>query len=142
MLPHTDFPRPKVDFVVKNDGTWCFRLVEDYELRFGQYIFRDRAGWKSDLASIPRIFWPAICPLDLGEMGVYIHDSLGLRSGNIDGFHIERVGGNSQAIDKLEGDRLWLQAMIIEGVPRWRRRAAYRMVRLARPEYGKKRFSL
>ncbi|EKH4088143.1 DUF1353 domain-containing protein [Escherichia coli] len=105
-----------------DDYRW--RLVEPFE-----FWLRDNPddviyvpeGYVTDLASVPRLLWALFPPHGRYAKAAIIHDWLydnGLRT-------------------KVEADRIFLDAMTVLGVPRWRRRLMYFAVRL----FGKGKYS-
>lgn len=77
------------------------------------------AGFITDLASVPRLLWWLIAPFCLGPAAV-LHDFLYRRGG----FY----GGRTWT--RRDVDRLFGRVMRESGVPRWKRRLAFRAVRL------------
>jgi hypothetical protein len=71
-------------------------------------------GFRSDLASIPRCLWWLIAPFELSIQAPLLHDYLYKRG----------------RLRRRVVDRVFLGLMESEGVPRWRRNAAYLAVRL------------
>ena len=72
------------------------------------------AGFITDGASIPRIFWILMTPTGPYMESAVIHDFL-YRTAP---FGIDEFGRN-------ECDRVFLQAMEVQGIRRWRRRRMY-----------------
>lgn len=87
------------------------------------------AGFRCDLASIPRFLWALIAPDDLCFAAI-IHDWL-FRHG---GAPAPSYVVDGEVVDapwtQFDADRLFARIMRDGGVARWRRRAAYRAVRL------------
>lgn len=78
-------------------------------------------GFVCDLASIPRALWWLIAPMELSQCAPVLHDLLYKQGGRLDGRH---------AYTRAAADQLFREVMTEEGVPGWRRKAAYRAVRL------------
>ena len=104
------------------------RLVEPFELRQTERpddVIYVPEGYVTDLASVPRILWSVFPPHGRYAKAAIIHDWLyvyALRS-------------------KLEADKIFLDAMCVLGVPRWRRVLMYAAVRLfGRGNYGEVRY--
>lgn len=74
-------------------------------------------GFMFDLASVPRAFWWLIAPFELSIVAPLIHDWLCSH-------------GKSYGYSRKQADEIFSTLMELEGVPRWRRRLAYRAVRL------------
>lgn len=108
----TPFPaRLKAEFV---DGHHWLVISPFKYVRPNGTVITVPAGFLTDLASIPRPFWPILPPGDdYGEAAV-IHDWLYFAGG----------------LERAEADRIFLEAMIDAGVGWLRRRTIYRMVRL------------
>ncbi|EAU9419174.1 DUF1353 domain-containing protein [Salmonella enterica] len=81
------------------------------------------AGFITDLATIPRIFWTLLPPDGKYAKAAIIHDYLyanALRT-------------------KMEADLIFLDGMTVLGVPRWKRTVMYLAVRwFGRGMYGKR----
>ena len=82
-------------------------------------------GFRTDLASIPRILWRIIAPFELSILGPVIHDFL-YRNG---GRYVTTYGVVQQ-VSRETTDKLFLNVMADEGVSWWRRVAAYHAVRM------------
>ncbi|MCK9494164.1 MAG: DUF1353 domain-containing protein [Dehalococcoidia bacterium] len=74
------------------------------------------AGYETDLSSVPRLAWWLIAPFELSVFAPLGHDPL--------------YGGLDARYTRAEADLLFLDLMVIELVPRWRRELAYPAVRL------------
>jgi hypothetical protein len=87
-----------------------------------------RKGFVFDAASVPRIAWPFISPVDLGVLAVLSHDDLYDRGGM--GVYAT-TGGAKMFVQysRYEADVLFYDLMTLEGVGLVRRRAAYQAVR-------------
>ena len=72
-------------------------------------------GFVTDLASIPRFFWRVIPPFGLHSTPAIIHDYL----------YRQQPDG----VSRKEADEVFLDAMQVFGVPKWRRNVMYRTVR-------------
>ena len=95
-----------------------FRLAEGFEYHVGSYpsdeVIHVEKGFVTDLASIPRIFWPILPPHGLYGKAAVLHDWCYR--------HHYRT--------KDFADRLFLEAMTVLGVPLWKRRIMYLAVKL------------
>lgn len=96
---------------VRRYGPRRFVLVEPWVWNGIKVV----AGFVCNLASIPRLLWWIVDPLDLGEAGALLHDWL-----------YKNHGGYMRA----EADRFFLEIMLADGVTPWRAQAAYRAVRM------------
>jgi len=50
------------------------------------YMMRILEGFKTDAASIPRLLWPLVNPLDLGRISFLFHDWLIKRKGSVESY--------------------------------------------------------
>lgn len=106
------------------EGYWI--LLEDFFYTDHNYHVRVPAGFKFDLASIPRLFWRLIAPFELSLAAPLVHDYL-YRSGG----YVE--SGN---FTRADSDWIFLSIMREEKVAVWRRWLAYFAVRI----FGSKAF--
>ena len=99
-------------------GLWI--LKEPFYMNKSGVIISIPEGYETDLASIPRVFWRVIAPFELSIAAPLVHDYL---YGN---------GGvaQNQVLNREETDKLFLDIMEAEGVSWWRRKIAYRAVRM------------
>ncbi|EFI4072610.1 DUF1353 domain-containing protein [Escherichia coli] len=89
-----------------------------------QYM-RVPEGYVTDLASVPRILWSVFPPHGRYAKAAIIHDWL----------------YDNALRTKREADKIFLDAMCVLGVPRWRRVLMYAAVRLfGRGNYGEVRY--
>jgi hypothetical protein len=122
-----------------------FLLMEDYSYRWDvpsdepitprTAILTAPAGFRFDMASVPRAVHAFIGRLDLGLRAPLFHDLLYHHGGRLPGrlyqWHIDGEWVNADAPwSRRDADRLFGRHMREDGVARWRRRAAYRAVRL------------
>ncbi|EAA9295481.1 DUF1353 domain-containing protein [Salmonella enterica subsp. enterica] len=106
-------------------GHYNWRVYEP----FAFYLSEDNcdvievpAGFITDLATIPRIFWSLMPPDGKYAKAAIIHDYL----------------YDNALRTKREADRIFLDGMTVLGVPRWKRTIMYLAVRLfGRGSYGK-----
>lgn len=130
-------------------GDRRYRVEEDFEC---VWTHEHRKHWLlipqgtiSDGNSVP-FFARFLVPGDwtLGVVPVIVHDFLYSRNGRLEpheyaveyqpgiwGDPLDRLDGTRTVWTREEADRLFARLMREAGVPRWRRRAAYRGVRLA-----------
>ncbi|EAP2902404.1 DUF1353 domain-containing protein [Salmonella enterica subsp. enterica serovar Chester] len=88
---------------------FAFYLSEDYS-----DVIEVPAGFITDLATIPRIFWSLMPPDGRYAKAAIIHDYL----------------YDNALRTKYEADRIFLDGMTVLGVPRWKRTIIYWAVRL------------
>lgn len=79
------------------------------------------AGFDTDYASVPRLFWSLYPPDGSYTPAAVIHDALY--------FYQCAPAGNPRWITRAEADRVFLEAMTALGVPALRRRLLYTAVR-------------
>ena len=115
-------PRPKITYSVSDD-TW--EVTDDFcYVGHGVEVFI-KAGFRTDLASIPRFLWRFIAPFELSISAPLVHDDI-YRNGGI----AYTSHGTRWKFTREQADNLFLQIMTEEGVAWWKRNAAYRAVRL------------
>ncbi|ENM1949528.1 DUF1353 domain-containing protein [Citrobacter braakii] len=106
--------RPPAALEIPDDYRW--RLVEPFEFRLTDSpddVIHDLVGNVTDQASIPRLLWSVFPPHGRYAKAAIIHDWMydnGLRT-------------------KKAADRIFLDGMVVLGVPRWRRLMMYCAVR-------------
>ena len=98
-----------------HDGSGKFVLVDDlnYKTMSGS-VYQVKAGFHTDLASVPRFLWPWFPPADLYLSAAVLHD-----------FFCE-----SDWISRKDGDRIFYEAMRLSNVPDWKASVVYWGVRL------------
>lgn len=97
-----------------------FRLIETFEYHIEEYpnsnplyIIKVPVGFKTDFASVPRIFWPIVSPIDEYAKGAVIHDYLYYHG----------------YFDRKTTDDIFNEAMKVLEVPKWKRLLVYYCVR-------------
>lgn len=108
-------------FSLTNDG-WPLVLLAPLvytDPKTGR-IYRVPAGFKTDLASIPRPLWSIFPPFGRYSRAAVLHD-----------FHYHRGRNGTPVVTRKEADLLFKQAMHELGVPGWKRWAFYLAVRAA-----------
>ena len=114
--------RPEITYDVRTDS---WEVTDDFcYTGHGVEVFI-QAGFKTDLASIPRFFWRFMAPHELSIAAPLVHDSL-YRNGGI----AATPRGTMFLFTREQTDNLFLQIMEEEGVSWWKRNSAYRAVRL------------
>ena len=96
-------------------GGRCVRLTRNFKvtLAVGRMITVP-AGFETDFASVPRLFWRIIPPWGRYSAAAVVHDYLYATA----------------SVTRYEADRIFLDLMKRLGVPLWKRRLMYRAVRL------------
>ncbi|HFV9934559.1 TPA: DUF1353 domain-containing protein [Salmonella enterica subsp. enterica serovar Bovismorbificans] len=99
---------------------YLWRVYEPFEFYLSDVI-NVPAGFVTDLASVPRIFWSLMPPDGRYAKAAIIHDYL----------------YDNALRTKREADRIFLDGMTVQGVPKWKRTVMYWAVRLfGRGKYG------
>lgn len=106
-------------------GHYNWRVYEPFEFYLSDDnsdIISVPAGFITDLASVPRVFWTLLPPDGKYAKAAIIHDYL----------------YDNALRTKKEADLIFLDGMTVLGVPRWKRTVMYWAVRLfGRGMYGK-----
>ncbi|EEI4447826.1 DUF1353 domain-containing protein [Salmonella enterica] len=98
-------------------GHYNWRVYEPFEFYLSDDesdVIEVPAGFVTDLASVPRIFWSLMPPDGRYAKAAIIHDYM---------------YDNAQRT-KREADRIFLDGMTVLGVPKWKRTVMYLAVRL------------
>lgn len=97
----------------RQSGSYSFELVEPLEyMTRGMKILRVPAGFRTDLASVPRALWAAFPPHGAHSRAAILHDWLCIQG------------------DKRYADKVFEEALCSLGVTGWKRRAMVAAVRL------------
>ena len=118
----SSLPAPVISFI-EEEHRW--RLEQEYTYdRSGQRIIVP-AGFKFDLASVPRPFWFLVAPFDLSVAAPLVHDFLYRYRGD------PPPGSTAppMVFRRREADGIFKEIMEKEGVAAWRRFLAYLAVR-------------
>lgn len=118
--PPPGLPDPAVRFIL---GNWV--LAEDCAYTTNDHItLTAKRGFQTDLASIPRLFWPLVASFELSLIAPLFHDliyrSMGkvaLPDGTVQPEHI--------VFTRSEADEIFLELMTRAKIPFWRRNVAY-----------------
>ena len=99
------------------------------------------AGYEFDLASIPRMFWFIIAPFELSLAAPLVHDFLYEFTGCVNPCWIEEEGEwfVPSIVTRKNADDIFDQLMKRSLIKDWRRRAAYRAVRMFSGNIWKRR---
>ncbi len=99
-------------------GNRLFELISPFEYHVGSFpsdhVIRVPAGFVTDLASVPRALWSIMPPHGRYAKAAIIHDYLYA----------------SPIVSRKQADDIFLEAMEVLGVAKWRRLAMYYAVRL------------
>ncbi len=105
----------------------CFELLRDYKIKTSLGLITIPAGFQTDLASIPKIFWSLVSPLEAHFPAAVLHD------------YFYRVPNARQKINNGIGfvditrevaDEIFLEEMGDLKIPGWKRFVMYYAVRL------------
>lgn len=91
--------------------TW--EVVEDFEVSINNFSFIVPKGFKTDLASVPRIFWALIPPFGRYSQAAVVHDYL---------YRVEH--------DRKEADEIFYDLMIKYETWKWKARVMFWGVRM------------
>jgi hypothetical protein len=112
----SSFTKALVVSPLENGRNW--RLVEPFVYEIGSLGSGDEisvpAGFETDFTSVPRPLWWLIPPWGRYGKAAILHDWLYV----------------SKPCDREKADRVFLEAMTVLAVPRWKRTAMYWAVRL------------
>ena len=96
-------------------GGRSVRLINNFKVTLGVgRMITVPAGFETDFASVPRLFWRLIPPWGRYSAAAVVHDYLYATA----------------SVTRYEADRIFLDLMKRLGVPLWKRRLMYRAVRL------------
>ena len=121
-LPASGLPAPVVSYLTR---ARCWRLERPYTYAEDGLRITVPAGFHFDLASVPRPFWWLIAPFELSVAAPLLHDFLYRYAGRPPAGSVEPP----RSFSREEADRLFRRVMEREGVPGWRRAAAFWAVR-------------
>lgn len=90
-----------------------WKVLEEFDYWIGEEVTSELvvvpAGFITDFASIPRVFWRILPPTDTYGKAALVHDQL------------YKTGVKTRA----ESDKIFLEAMEVLGVPAWKRYSMY-----------------
>jgi hypothetical protein len=105
-------------FIGELVGKNLWKVREPFEYHVGSYpseeIIKVPVGFRTDFASVPRIFWPIISPVDEHGKAAALHDFM----------YAEGLYSNRKRCDEI-----FLEALEVLGVNKWKRNIMYFMVR-------------
>lgn len=120
-IPASRLPPP---ILSHRDGAWV--LEAPYAYHDAGTRITVPAGFRFDLASVPRLLWPVVAPFELSIAAPLLHDFLYRFAGAPPEPAIEPP----RRYARREADRLFRDVMAAEGVSAWRRHAAFLATRL------------
>jgi Protein of unknown function (DUF1353) len=108
----------------EDDGGFPFTLTDELRYRCDverlRVVIVVKAGFKTDLASIPRALWNILPPVGKYDAAAVLHDCL---------YQLGGVPYLYGTITRAEADAVLLEAMGVLGVSRWQRWTIYAGVR-------------
>jgi hypothetical protein len=113
----TSFRRPLILKFLDTDDPKCFELYKEFDYKVHNSVERIisiEKGFRTDFASIPRVFRPIVSPLGRHGKAAVLHDFLCA----------------SKIVSRKEADELFLEAMEALEVGWLKRQTMYRAVRL------------
>lgn len=122
--PEEPLPSVRVTYLVR-EGSW--RLDADFRWEEGGTRLTVPAGYRFDLASVPRLLWWLIAPFELSLAAPLVHDFLYRTAG----VPPPRTVEPHRTFTRAEADRIFCAIMARQGVAGWRLAAAYLAVRVA-----------
>lgn len=113
--------------ITRNDlkGVWILAATCSYETTSHRLTIL--AGFETDLASIPRIFWSILAPEELSLAAPLFHDFIYRRGGTLLSGELNPFNGH--VFKRAQADSLFLEMMTKAGIPKWKRNVAYWAVR-------------
>lgn len=120
-IERSRLPPPLLSY---RSGLWVLEAAYGYD--DGGTRLTVPAGFRFDLASVPRLFWPLVAPFELSIAAPLLHDFL-YRHG---GHPPPGAADPPRTWTRAEADRLFADVMALEGVTAWRRHSAWVGVRL------------
>lgn len=113
--------------LTRDDARGVWILVADCSYPTAGHTVTTLAGFETDLASIPRIFWSIISPEELSLAAPLFHDLIYRRGGRLLQGELDAFDG--YVFKRAQTDALFLELMTKAGIPKWKRKAAYLAVR-------------
>lgn len=109
----------------ENKRVWV--LFEKCSYETAGHTITATAGYETDLASIPRVFWSILAPEELSLVAPLFHDLIYSRAGDLPEGELHQFDGTT--FERKAVDDLFLELMTKAKIPRWKRSAAYWAVR-------------
>ncbi len=111
----SQFTRPcRVEII----GPMLFSVLEPFDYHIGRYpsdrVISVPEGFITDFASIPKIFWSILSPIDEYAKAAVLHDFMYAAA----------------PYNRLRCEEIFLEAMTVLKVPEWKKKCIYRAVYL------------
>ena len=115
-----------------------WEVIHDYTYPVGMgVVLRIPAGFRFDLASIPKILWNVIAPFELSVVAPLIHDAMYNFGGKFPDEYIAHAA-KQKIFTRKEADIIFYNLMIEEQVGGLKSRIAYNAVRIfGRPHWNR-----
>lgn len=121
-------------FSLTEPATYTWRHPLDGPAQASIFRLVVPVGFRHDFASVPRLLWTFISPLDLGLASIY-HDHLYQEGGQVTTLEWDPERRDwkprTDPWSRAASDALFARIMREQGVRKWKRRAAYLAVRVA-----------
>lgn len=117
---------PKV-VLTRDEAKRVWVLFDKCSYRTVTHTLTAPAGYETDLASIPRVFWSIVAPEELSLAAPVFHDLIYRCAGVLPQNSLNPFDG--KVFDRKEADDLFLELMRKARIPRWKRMTAYWAVR-------------
>ena len=106
--------KPETSLILTPSGFKTWELVKDFVQIVDDKEITVPMGFKTDLASVPRIFWVLLPPFGRYSQAAVIHDFL---------YH-------SGQFTRKESDKIFYELMLRYGTYKWKAKIMYRGVRM------------
>ena len=124
----SQFTTPLILKFIDSSDKKRFELVEAFKYDVGSKNSGDtivvKEGYRTDFASIPRLFWSVLPPIGLYGKAAVIHDYL---CDICEACDYQYTPGMKTRED---ADKIFLEAMTVLKVKKWKQRIMYRAVRI------------
>ncbi len=113
-----------------------WQMSEDYLYPIGMgVVINIPKGYVTDLVSLPPVAWLAISPFRLSVVAPMVHNLLYYLKGNLEAPYLHIHTSSIFKVDRPLADKIFLNILVEEGVPVFRRNVAYRSARLLGSSY-------
>lgn len=113
--------------LTRSDVEKLWILFRSCSYKVGNHTITAPASYRTDLASIPRIFWSLISPEELSLAAPLFHDLIYRSAGELSKSKISPFDG--KVFTRHEADEIFLEIMKKAKITRWKRTVAYWAVR-------------
>lgn len=102
------------------------RLLEDYPVETSIGVVIIPAGFETDFASVPQLFWSIVPPMGKYFIAAVLHDYFYREPGS----RTDVVAICDRVITREFADYIFLEEMVDLGVSWWKRKIMYKAVRM------------